>query len=85
MDLKEKGKTILAATHDLHLASELADRILILGEEGAVVASGGQNLLEDEGVLQTNNLLHVHRHGHEREWHSHPHFHGHEHDHEKEK
>lgn len=85
MDLREQGKTILTATHDLHLASEVADRILILGEEGWIVAAGGHDLLKDKEILQDNNLLHVHRHGHERRRHAHPHFHGHQHEHEEER
>ncbi len=37
--LKEQGTTFIAVTHDAHLVSQIADRIVIL-EEGGVLAAG---------------------------------------------
>jgi ABC-type multidrug transport system ATPase subunit len=37
--LKEEGTTFIAVTHDAHLVSQIADRIVIL-EEGGVLATG---------------------------------------------
>lgn len=76
--LKDKGKTMLVATHDMHLVEEVADRIVVLGESRAVVREGGPaEILSDTDFLAMHNLIHEHGHFHERERHGHPHFHRH--------
>jgi cobalt/nickel transport system ATP-binding protein len=85
MELKEAGRTLLVATHDLHLVGEIADRVVILGWEKEIVKEGDpQELLCDRSLLVENNLLHEHRHRHAGAIHRHPHQHGHSHPHEEE-
>lgn len=80
-DLHNQGKTILVATHDLHLVYEVAQRVIVLGENKKIVAQGDpRHLLRDSELLLKNNLIHQHRHGHRRTTHIHHHYHlGHEH------
>jgi cobalt/nickel transport system ATP-binding protein len=79
-DLRAKGKTIVATTHDLHFARELADRILVLSK-GRIAAEGTPDkLLADDKLLVEHNLIHAHRHRHDgTSAHAHPHAHEHEH------
>lgn len=72
----EAGKTIITATHDLHLAGELADRAFVFGEEKSVIAEGNiGDILGNEERLREWNLAHIHRHRHEHGWHAHEHGH----------
>lgn len=74
--LHKEGKTIVAATQDLHLLPEIADRALILGAERSLIADGTvDNLLADPERLKAWNLLHTHLHRHGDRWHRHPHGH----------
>ena len=76
--LREEGKTMLIATHDMHLAEEVADRIIVLGESRTVVREGSPSeILTDLDFLAQHNLIHEHRHFHERRRHGHPHLHRH--------
>jgi len=76
--LKDEGKTMLVATHDMHLVEEVADRILVLGESRTVVREGPPSeILADTDFLARHNLIHEHGHFHERERHGHPHLHRH--------
>jgi cobalt/nickel transport system ATP-binding protein len=79
--LKEEGKTMLVATHDMHLAEEVADRIIVLGEDRTIVRDGApKEVLTDMNFLARNNLIHEHSHFHEHARHEHPHFHLHHED-----
>jgi cobalt/nickel transport system ATP-binding protein len=79
--LKEEGRTMLIATHDMHLAEEVADRIIVLGENRTVVREGPPpEILTDLDFLAQHNLIHEHRHFHERRHHGHPHLHRHHED-----
>jgi len=70
------GKTIITATHDLHLVNEMADTIFVFDREKRVIRSGQtQNILSDIPFLQEHNLMHVHRHRHDGTVHTHPHQH----------
>ncbi|HHT9124927.1 MAG TPA: energy-coupling factor ABC transporter ATP-binding protein [Candidatus Brocadiia bacterium] len=81
--LKDQGKTILATSHDLHMVSEIADRVCVLSEEKTIVADGPfKEILSNQELLLKNNLIHQHRHRHERFVVEHEHAHLHEHDHE---
>ena len=76
--LKDEGKTMLVATHDIHLVEEIADRVIVLGENRTVVRNGAPaEILADTDFLARQNLIHEHGHFHERERHGHPHFHKH--------
>jgi cobalt/nickel transport system ATP-binding protein len=79
--LKHEGKTMLVATHDMHLVEEVADRVIVLGESRTVVREGAPaEILTDQEFLARNNLIHEHGHFHERLRHGHPHFHRHHED-----
>ena len=78
--LHEAGKTLLIATHNLHLLPEVADRVLILSEEHTLLADRTlQEAMEDTQLLVSAGLLHEHLHAHGDAVHSH--LHGHEHHH----
>lgn len=73
------AKTIVAATHQLELLEDIADRVVVL-EEGQVAASGTPwEILSNHELLLRANLVHDHRHRHGAMMHSHPHFHSHSH------
>lgn len=77
-DLKDEGKTMLVATHDMHLADEIADRIIVLGENRLIVGEGTPHeILTDMAFLEKHNLVHAHSHHHARMRHQHPHLHLH--------
>ena len=82
---EEAGKTVITATHDLHIVSEIATRVLVFGEDRRVLASGTpEEVLTDRALLLAANLVHRHRHAHEDYWHAHEHEHPevvHVHDH----
>jgi cobalt/nickel transport system ATP-binding protein len=54
--LKRLDVGMLIATHDLKLAGELADGVLIL-KDGALLAQGGPELLRDEKLLEEALLI----------------------------
>jgi cobalt/nickel transport system ATP-binding protein len=72
----ESGKTIITATHDLHIVGEIADTVHVFGQEKKIIRSGAHSqILADEELLRANNLIHIHRHRHKNEVHTHPHTH----------
>jgi len=74
--LSEKGRTVITATQDIHIVSEIADRAIILSEEKTLVEDGRiHNILQDKELLERHNLIHSHIHTHEGK----PHVHSHEH------
>lgn len=78
--LHSAGKTLLIATHNLHLLPEIADRVLILSEEHTLLGDMPlQEALNNMQTLITAGLLHEHLHAHGDTVHSH--LHGHEHPH----
>ena len=82
--LREAGKTIVTATHDLSIVDEIAERILILDEDHRLVADGpGNEILRDQELLLKANLIHEHYHHHNGVLHRHLHSHviGHRHEH----
>ena len=65
------AKTIVTATHDLHMLEDLADTCAVL-EQGRLIASAPPaQILEDRGLLERANLIHAHRHSHAPHSHSH--------------
>jgi cobalt/nickel transport system ATP-binding protein len=83
-DLRTSGHTVVIATHDLSIASEMADRIVVLSEDHVVVAQGSpEDVLSQRDLLLEVNLIHEHSHRHPGDVrHEHAHGHGHAHDHE---
>ena len=82
--LREAGKTIVTATHDLSIVDEIADRIIILDENHRLAADGPTSeVLRDQELLLKANLIHEHYHHHNGMLHSHRHSHiiGHRHEH----
>jgi cobalt/nickel transport system ATP-binding protein len=79
------GKTVIMATHDLHIVEEIADTVHVFGKEKTVIRSGtAEEILTDAEFLQANNLVHIHVHRHFGVKHVHPHDHLHEHSHDPE-
>jgi len=70
------GKTIITATHDLHIVEEIADIIYVFGADKRIVKFGpAQDILNDTALLTENNLVHIHSHKHKDKVHLHPHAH----------
>ncbi|MDD5129484.1 MAG: ABC transporter ATP-binding protein [Candidatus Omnitrophica bacterium] len=70
------GKTIITATHDLHIVDEVSDIVYVFGQQRSVVKSGtAADILNDLALLQENNLVHIHSHRHKGRVHIHPHLH----------
>ena len=84
LQLRQAGKTIVAATHDLSMVDELAERVVIMDEEHSVAADGSTSgILSNEQLLLQANLIHEHLHHHDGRYHRHLHQHnpGHQHSH----
>ncbi|MCX6340228.1 MAG: ABC transporter ATP-binding protein [Candidatus Aureabacteria bacterium] len=76
LDENKTGKTIVTATHDLHLVEEIADIVHVLGPDKNVIRSASPgDILFDQSFLQQNNLVHIHAHRHKDTIHLHPHQH----------
>jgi cobalt/nickel transport system ATP-binding protein len=72
--LGSAGRTVVMATHELDIAPLVADRAVVLTEEGRIVADGPvQDVLANTPLLLAANLIHEHRHKHGAISHSHPH------------
>jgi len=64
--LQDLPQTLVVATHNLSLASELGRRCLVLGEDHTLLHDGDAlSLHRDQDILLRANLLHRHRHRHE--------------------
>jgi cobalt/nickel transport system ATP-binding protein len=80
---KDAGRTVLMTTHDLGIAEEFTDRMVVLSEEHHICADGTPaEVLANRDLLLEVNLIHEHSHRHGRGEHAHPHGHGHAHSHE---
>jgi cobalt/nickel transport system ATP-binding protein len=76
MEMGTRGKTVITATHDLHIVPDIARRVIVFGENRRVLASGTpEKILSDRSLLLAANLVHLHRHAHEDYWHEHAHEH----------
>lgn len=70
--LQDLPQTLVVATHNLSLASELGRRCLVLGEDHTLIHDGEALAAgRDRDVLLRANLLHRHRHRHDDEVHGH--------------
>lgn len=73
-----EGKTIITATHDLHIVEEISDVVYVLGRDKSIIrCSRAAELLNDIQFLKENNLVHIHSHRHKDKVHMHPHLHQH--------
>lgn len=80
--LKEEGKTIITATHDLHIIEDISDRTIILSEDCRVLLDARPwEIIDDHESLLRANLIHKHSHRHCRYVHEHSHFSTHKHEH----
>jgi cobalt/nickel transport system ATP-binding protein len=69
-------RTIVTTTHELDIVPLIATRVVVLGEERRVLASGTpEAILGDRDLLIRANLIHEHLHGHGDTLHSHAHEH----------
>jgi cobalt/nickel transport system ATP-binding protein len=74
--LNQAGKTIVIATHDLSLVSELQGRVAVLSETHRLVRVGeADEVLGDKDLLLEVNLIHEHVHFHGAAAHRHVHSH----------
>jgi cobalt/nickel transport system ATP-binding protein len=70
------GKTIITATHDLHIVEEISDVVYVFSQGKKIIKSGRPDeILSNTQLLQDNNLTHIHSHRHEDKVHVHPHLH----------
>lgn len=61
VQLREQGKTVITATHDLVFAQKSATRISVFEEDHHLVASGSpEEILADHELLHRCNLSHFH-------------------------
>lgn len=76
LTLNRAGKTIVIATHDLSLVSELQCRVAVLSEEHRIERIGeADDILGDQELLLKVNLIHEHMHYHGDSVHRHIHSH----------
>ncbi|MCL5035972.1 MAG: energy-coupling factor ABC transporter ATP-binding protein [Chloroflexi bacterium] len=74
--LRKEGMTLVCSTHDLHFASLVAERGVVLTEEHRVASDGNiWEILTDFDLLKKVNLVHEHLHEYEEVFHSHFHVH----------
>jgi cobalt/nickel transport system ATP-binding protein len=74
VDAHKAGKTVVMATHDLHLVEEIADIVHVFGDNRSIIRSGTpEEILSDHEFLKQHNLVHVHVHRHLHTIHAHPH------------
>ncbi len=72
--LGSAGRTVVMATHELDIVPLVADRAVVLTEDGRIAADGpAEALLADTKLLLAANLIHQHRHRHGLVAHTHPH------------
>lgn len=80
--LQDLEPTLVVATHNLSLASELGERCLVMGEDHSLLHDGDVLALRDSAeILQRANLVHIHRHRHRddpEDGHEHRHYHTHD-------
>ena len=72
----EGVKTIITATHDLHIVEEIADTAYVLDSNKQIARKGpAKELLSDKEFLMAHNLVHIHSHRHQDQVHVHRHEH----------
>ena len=74
---KREGRTVVIATHDLSVAAEAAQRMIVLSEEHTIAEDGPPDfVLAQHELLLSVNLIHEHTHRHAALAHTHAHAHG---------
>lgn len=59
----EAGKTVVTATHDIHLLEDIADTVFVFGADKRLAGTGTPaEILANHTLLQANNLIHRHFH-----------------------
>jgi cobalt/nickel transport system ATP-binding protein len=77
--LRDLPQTLIVATHNLSLATELGRRCLVLGEDHTLLYDGDVHALRgDQDVLLRANLVHIHDHDHREGGVTHRHYHTHD-------
>ncbi len=77
--LQDLPQTLVVATHNLSLASELGERCLVMGEDHTLIHDGDVLALRKDGdILLRANLVHIHRHRHKDGDVEHRHYHSHD-------
>jgi cobalt/nickel transport system ATP-binding protein len=82
LELNRAGKTIIFTTHQLDLIEHLQPRVAVLSEDHTVQKTGtSSEILGDEKLLISVNLIHehIHKHGNEEHRHYHSHYVFHKH------
>jgi cobalt/nickel transport system ATP-binding protein len=80
VDENNSGKTIITATHDLHIVEEISDLVYVFSQQKSIVKSGpAGSIISDTRLLEANNLVHIHAHRHQNKVHVHPHLHSEHH------
>jgi len=78
LELADRGKTAVIATHDLEIPYVATKECYVLGQDHTVIAQGPSSaILNNDEILVRANLIHRHRHVHHGEVHAHPHKHWH--------
>jgi cobalt/nickel transport system ATP-binding protein len=76
LELNQAGKTILFTTHQLDLIEHLQPRVAVLSDEHTIIKTGtASEILDNEELLISVNLIHDHIHKHGKEEHKHYHSH----------
>ena len=76
LELNKAGKTIIFTTHQLDLIEHLQPRVAVLSEEHTIKKTGtASEILDDQELLISVNLIHEHIHKHGKEEHKHYHSH----------
>lgn len=76
IEANNAGRTIVTATHDLHIVEEIADYVYVFNQQKRLIRTEKPaQLLTDTQFLEENNLLHVHSHRHQGALHKHLHQH----------
>ena len=78
LELVERGKTCIIATHDLEIPYVATRSCYVLGQDHKILAKGPAiEILNREDILIKANLIHKHRHFHKGLSHVHAHKHWH--------
>jgi cobalt/nickel transport system ATP-binding protein len=76
LELSEKGKTTVIATHDLEIPHVATKICYVLGQDHKLLIKGAtHDILNREDILIQANLIHQHRHIHADIAHTHRHWH----------
>ncbi len=81
-EVNAQKNTVITATHDLFILTEIANRVIVLSEDHQIVADDTpQEILADTKLLTKHNLIHAHIHKHLNQEHEHIHTHTSDHTH----